>query len=66
MSTAHEPYWIIDRFRRQMTVVRATDSSPKEIVVQEQELYSSPLLPGFELPLAKILAEADMLDQARE
>jgi Uma2 family endonuclease len=59
-------YWIIDRFRRQMTVVRATDRSPEEIVVQEQESYSSPLLPGFELPPAQILAEADMLDQAQE
>jgi len=59
-------YWSIDRFRRQMTAVRATKGSPTEVVVQEQETYSTPLLPGFELPLAKILAEADMLDQARE
>ena len=59
-------YWIIDRFRRQMTVVRATDGSLEEVIVREQESYSSPLLPGFELPIAKILAEADMLDQAQQ
>jgi Uma2 family endonuclease len=49
-------YWVIDRFRRQMTVYR---SEQPEIQVGEKELYRSPLLPGFELSLAHILAVAD-------
>jgi Uma2 family endonuclease len=54
-------YWVIDRFRRQMTVFRqASDQSPA-IVVKEGETYATPLLPGFELPLTRLLAEADLL-----
>ncbi|MBA3311703.1 MAG: Uma2 family endonuclease [Planctomycetaceae bacterium] len=49
-------YWIIDRFRRRMTVVFADDA---ERVVTETETYATPFLPGFELPLAKLLAVAD-------
>ncbi len=49
-------YWVIDRFRRQMTVYR---SGQPEILVSETEVYRSPLLPGFELSLAHILAVAD-------
>jgi Uma2 family endonuclease len=49
-------YWIIDRFRRTLTVYRAR--KPR-LVIQDKEIYRSPLLPGFELPLAQILAVAD-------
>ncbi|MDQ3329921.1 MAG: Uma2 family endonuclease [Planctomycetota bacterium] len=49
-------YWIIDRFRRRMTVVFADDA---ERVVTGTETYATPFLPGFELPLAKLLAVAD-------
>lgn len=49
-------YWIIDRFRRQMTVAFADGT---ERTVDEKELYTTSLLPGFELPLAAILARAD-------
>ena len=49
-------YWIIDRFRRTLTVCRGRR---KPLVVQEKETYSTDLLPGFELPLAKLLAAAD-------
>lgn len=49
-------YWVIDRFARAMTVLRgATDAA----VVKEGDTYSTPLLPGFELPLAALLAKAD-------
>ncbi len=57
-------YWIIDRFRRRMTVVRREKDGSAEIVVKENETYTSPLLPGFELPLARLLAVADALEQA--
>jgi Uma2 family endonuclease len=49
-------YWIIDRFRRVLTVYRARRP---QVVIQENEIYRSQLLPGFELPLAQILTVAD-------
>jgi Uma2 family endonuclease len=49
-------YWIIDRFRRTLTVCRANAADG---VVQENEVYQTALLPGFELPLDQLLAEAD-------
>jgi Uma2 family endonuclease len=52
-------YWIIDRFVRQMTVYRNAPEGPSEIAVAEAETYQTPLLPGFELPLARLLAAAD-------
>jgi Uma2 family endonuclease len=49
-------YWIIDRFRRTMTVFRGMEA---ELTVAEGQVYTTPLLPGFELPLARLLAIAD-------
>ncbi|MGH7127951.1 MAG: Uma2 family endonuclease, partial [Planctomycetaceae bacterium] len=51
-----EEYWVIDRFRRRMTVFRGMT---EEITVAEQDIYRTDLLPGFELPLARLLAIAD-------
>jgi Uma2 family endonuclease len=52
-------YWVIDRFRRTMTVWRAGPVGPAERVVIESEVYRTDLLPGFELPLARLMAVAD-------
>lgn len=52
-------YWIIDRFDRRMTVVRKLPRGEKEILVAEGETYTTPLLPGFELKLSKLLEVAD-------
>jgi Uma2 family endonuclease len=52
-------YWIVDRFTRQMTVFRNAPEGMSELVVAEQDTYQTPLLPGFELPLARLLAVAD-------
>jgi Uma2 family endonuclease len=49
-------YCIIDRFRRTMTVCRLDGS---EQVVHEGDTYRTSHLPGFELPLARLLAAAD-------
>jgi len=57
-------YWIIDRFRRRMTVYRRERDEVVEVTVRENELYSTPLLPGFQLPLAKLLQLSDALEQA--
>jgi Uma2 family endonuclease len=52
-------YWVIDRFLRVMTVYRRPPSQPEEQVIPPDGIYRTPLLPGFELPLARILATAD-------
>ncbi len=52
-------YWIIDRFRRTMTIHRSTPDGPVEMIVPEGETYQTPLLPGFELPLSVLLDAAD-------
>jgi Uma2 family endonuclease len=52
-------YWVIDRFRRIMTVYRSGPGGFTAQIVQENEIYRTDLLPGFELPLARLLALAD-------
>jgi Uma2 family endonuclease len=52
-------YWIIDRFRRNITVFINRPTGPEEVVIAEGAVYRTPLLPGFELPLARLLAVAD-------
>ncbi len=52
-------YWIFDRFARIMTAYRATPDGVVEIAVAEGEVYRTPLLPGFELPLSRLLEAAD-------
>ena len=49
-------YWIIDRFRRTMTVYRPGQA---EKVVRENGTYRTDLLPGFELELSRLFAVAD-------
>jgi Uma2 family endonuclease len=51
-----QEYWIFDRFARTMTVHRLDGTT---VIVHENETYTTPLLPGFELDLAKLLAVAD-------
>ena len=55
-------YWIIDRFDRTMTVFRFGES-PEPILIPHDRTYSTPLLPGFEVPLARILDDADECSQ---
>ncbi len=59
-------YWIIDRFRRTMTVFREGPADAAEQVVTENETYITPLLPGFQLPLARLLAVADVWKPTEE
>jgi len=51
-----QEFWIVDRFRRTMTLYRWRGKRWLRQVVTERETYEPPLLPGFELPLAKLLA----------
>jgi Uma2 family endonuclease len=64
MAAGIREYWIIDRFRRTLTVIHNRPKRPRQQVVREKETYESPLLPGFELPLAKLLEVADRLAEA--
>jgi Uma2 family endonuclease len=48
-------YWVIDRFRRQMTVFTSTD----ELTFGATDTCRTELLPGFELSLAELLRTAD-------
>jgi Uma2 family endonuclease len=49
-------YWVIDRRLRRMTVYRGTG---EEIVVGGRQTYRTDLMPGFELPLERLLMRAD-------
>ena len=52
-------YWIFDRFVRNMTVYRNWPGCSSEVIVTEHEIYETPLLPGFQFPLARLLTVAD-------
>ena len=52
-------YWIIDRFQRIMTVHKPGRGGLKTEVVSESETYTTKLLPGFALPLARLLERAN-------
>jgi Uma2 family endonuclease len=52
-------YWIIDRFQRVMTVYFNDAGKPGDRRIGQGETYTTALLPGFELPLARLLAAAD-------
>lgn len=42
-----------------MTAVRYDKESAAEIVIGAEQTYETPLLPGFKLPLAALLARCD-------
>jgi Uma2 family endonuclease len=55
LAVGVKEYWIVDRFARTLTVTTPAG----EQIIGEHELYTTSLLPGFELHLAKLLAAAD-------
>ena len=52
-------YWVINRFNGTLTVFRRSADGFDEQTVSNREVYKTALLPGFELPLAKLLAVGD-------
>ena len=56
-------YWIIDRFERTLTACRADGP---DVCVGENESYTTPLLPGFELSVGRLLQVADRWSQSKE
>jgi Uma2 family endonuclease len=59
LAAGVKEYWIIDRFRRIMTVYTPGRAVPKPRIVAESQTYTTKLLPGFELPLAWLLEQAN-------
>lgn len=52
-------YWIIDRFMHTMTVFTRLNGKYRKRVLGKSDTYQTALLPGFELPLARLFACAD-------
>lgn len=52
-------YWVIDRHARSMTVYARQANQDAELQIAENEVYQTELLPGFELPVARLFARAD-------
>jgi Uma2 family endonuclease len=65
LAAGVKEYWIIDRFRRVMTVYRKGLAGPTYDLVTEAQSYETGLLPGFVLPLSRLLAKADNWTIAR-
>jgi Uma2 family endonuclease len=52
-------YWIIDRFQATMTVYDFSRRKLSKKILTRRQSYSTPLLPGFKLPLARLFELAD-------
>jgi Uma2 family endonuclease len=58
-------YWVIDANRRTMTVYRQGAEGIESIVVPESQTYETDRLPGFVLPVSRLLANADQWPRKR-
>jgi Uma2 family endonuclease len=59
LAIGTKEYWVIDRFRRTVTIYFPPAADPPDRVIAENEVYRTPLLPGFELPVARLMQLAD-------
>jgi Uma2 family endonuclease len=59
MAVNIKEYWIIDRFRRIMTVVTKKRGRISDQIIKENQVYRTPLLPGFELRLKRLFELAE-------
>lgn len=66
IETGVAQYWIIDRFRRTLTVILNEPSGPRELIFHENDVYCPSCLPGFELQLARLFAVADQWTEREE
>jgi Uma2 family endonuclease len=66
LAAGVKEYWVIDRFRRIMIVYYPTPAGPTYEIVTELQAYQTDLLPGFVLPLSRILAKADQWKRPRK
>jgi Uma2 family endonuclease len=63
LTSGVREYWIIDRFARTMT---ACHCDRPDVTVASGEIYRTPLLPGFELPVARLFEVADRWSASKE
>ena len=59
-------YWIIDRFSKTMTVCRFAADRDQELVIAANQTYATTLLPGYELPLRRLLELAERWGKKRK
>ncbi len=52
-------YLIVDRFERRVVVLQLQDGQYTETELGQNDIYTTPLLPGLEIPLAVIFPEED-------
>lgn len=58
-------YWVVDRFRRSLTVYVFSGEKDEEHLIPEGQKYAPPQLPGFELDVARLLSFADLWAKKR-
>ncbi len=58
-------YWVVDRFRRSLTVYVFGGDKDEEHLIPEGQKYAPPQLPGFELDVARLLSFADQWAKER-
>jgi Uma2 family endonuclease len=61
-----QEYWIIDHFERTMTIHILDEGKLPKKMLHARQTYRTKLLPGFELPLARLFALADQWDEAEQ
>jgi Uma2 family endonuclease len=61
-----QEYWVIDRFQQTLAAFRKTAADSSELVISADGTYQPPLLPGFELPLRRLLNLADHWKKGKE
>jgi Uma2 family endonuclease len=54
-----QEFWLFDRFKKQLTVFHRRGGTDQEQVISMTESYTTPLLPGFELPVGQVLSRAE-------
>ena len=59
LATDVRGYWIIDRSRRIMSVYRNGPEGVATLIIEEADSCRTDLLPGFVLPISRLLARAD-------
>lgn len=57
-----QEYWIVDRFEKCMTVHILENGGYRKKIVTAKQTYRTKLLPGFEVPLARLFTLADQWD----
>lgn len=59
LAAGVKEYWLFDRFQRQFTVFQRNAAGDTSVVIPAGSVYTTPLLPGFELPIDRLLKCAD-------